>query len=51
MDLRIKKCIMDYMFIIRVICKYTKLEDKNIVVIESQDGKVLHAMIALADKK
>ena len=34
-----------------VICKYTKLEDKNIVVIESQDGKVLHAMIALADKK
>ena len=34
-----------------VICKYTKLEDKNIVVIESQEGKVLHAMIALADKK
>ena len=34
-----------------VICKYTKLEDKNVVVIESQDEKVLHAMIALSDKK
>lgn len=32
----------------RVICKYAKQENKNIVVIESQDGKVLHAMIALS---
>ena len=34
-----------------VICKYAKMENENVVVIESQDGKVLHAVIALSDKK
>lgn len=26
-------------------CKYTKVQDKNIVVIESEDGKILHTII------
>ena len=31
----------------RVVGKYSKVEDKNVIVLQSEDGKVLHSIIEL----
>ena len=31
----------------KVVGKYSKVEDKNVIVLQSEDGKVLHSIIEL----